>query len=141
MPDEGSFSSEHQNEFLFMQLVMMFQGAAYQHMGKVMNPVTQKVERDMPQAKGAVDMLGMLEEKTRGNLGDDEARMLEHVLYEVRMNYVDEVNKDAGDEPKGETEAPEEAPEAQETEGNTQDSEESDSPQGEAEPPQQGDSA
>jgi hypothetical protein len=140
MPDEGSFSPEQQNEFLFMQLVMMFQGAAYQHMGKVMNPVTQKVERDMPQAKGAVDMLGMLEEKTRGNLSDNEMRMLEHVLYEVRMNYVDEVNKDTEVEAKGETEAPEESPDTPETEGVTQESEESDSATDETEPPQEGES-
>ena len=102
MPDEGSFSPEQQNEFLFMQLVMMFQGAAYQHMGKVMNPATQKVERDLVQAKNAIDILGMLEEKTRGNLSEDEARLLEHTLYELRMNYVDEMNKDqtSGSEPE-----------------------------------------
>ena len=64
MAEQESLGPEQVNEFLFMQLVMMFQGAAYQQMGKVMNPATQKVERNLEQAKGSIDMIGMLEEKT-----------------------------------------------------------------------------
>lgn len=106
MASEQTLTPEQQNELLFTQLVLMFQGAAYQHMGKVMNPVTNKVERDLGQAKHAIDMLGMLDARTRGNLTDNEARLLEHVLYETRMNYVDEVNK--GTQPSEGEEAPEE---------------------------------
>ena len=106
MAEQGSFSQEQMNEFLFMQIVTMFQGAALQYMGKVMNPVTQKVERDLAQAKNAIDILGMLETKTQGNLSDGENRMLEHILYELRMNYVDEVNKDAVDDGKTDDAAP-----------------------------------
>lgn len=109
MAEQESLSPEQMNEFLFMQLVMMFQGAAYQQMGKVMNPATQKVERNLEQAKGSIDMLGMLEEKTKGNLSDHEKQMLEHALYELRMNYVDELNK-------GEPETGEEQEEAGEEE-------------------------
>ena len=136
MAEQEPVNPEQMNAFLFMQIVMMFQGAAFQHMGKVMNPATQKVERDLVQAKNAIDILGMLEEKTRGNLSEDEARLLEHTLYELRMNYVDEMNKDqtSGSEPEAaegsgtegeETEAPEteaaeteaEAPEEEKSEG------------------------
>lgn len=98
MAEQESVSPEQLNEFLFMQIVMMFQSAAYQHMGKVMNPITQKVERDLAQAKNAIDILGMLGEKTRGNLNENEDRLLEHTLYELRMNYVDEINKDKASE-------------------------------------------
>ncbi len=136
MAEQESLGPEQVNEFLFMQLVMMFQGAAYQQMGKVMNPATQKVERNLEQAKGSIDMIGMLEEKTKGNLSENEKQMLEHTLYELRMNYVDELNKgdteategqeesdaegdEAGDaaseEPKGDAESQEETP----TEGGT----------------------
>jgi hypothetical protein len=97
MAAEETLTPEQQNELLFTQLILMFQGAAYQHMGKVMNPVTNKVERDLGQAKHAIDMLGMLEAKTKGNLTDNESRLVEHVLYEVRMNYVDEMNKAEGE--------------------------------------------
>ena len=94
MGEQESASPEQVNEFLFMQIVMMFQGVAFQHMGKVVNPVTQKVERDLAQAKNAIDILGMLEAKTQGNLNENENRLLDHTMYELRMNYVDEVNKE-----------------------------------------------
>lgn len=98
MGEQEAGTPEQQNQLLFMQLVMMFQGAAFQHMGKVMNPVTQKIERDMAQAKHAIDMLGMLAAKTQGNLEEGEQRLLDHTLYELRMNYIDEVNKGEGGE-------------------------------------------
>ena len=107
MAEQEMLTPEQMNELLFMQVVMMFQTAAYQHMGKVMNPATQKVERNLGQAKDAIDLLGMLEEKTRGNLNDNEKGLLEHTLFELRMNYVDEMNK--GEEP--DTQAQEEASE------------------------------
>ncbi len=113
MPEQESVSPEQLNEFLFMQIVMMFQGAAFQHMGKVMNPVTQKVERDLAQAKNAIDILGMLEAKTQGNLSENEKQLLEHALYELRMNYVDEANKEEA--PEGTEEG--EGAEPQEDEG------------------------
>ena len=115
MEERQPFTPEQRNEILFVQLVMMFQDAAYQHMGKVMNPATQQVERDLGQAKHAIDILGMLEAKTRGNLNENEKRLLEHALFELRMNYVDEVNKGEGAGKPAEGKAPESdtpAPEA-----------------------------
>ncbi len=93
MSEQDSLNQDQMNELLFMQVVMMFQGMAQQHLGKVMNPATQKVERNLEQAKFAIDTLGMLEGKTQGNLGDNEKQMLEHALFELRMNYVDELKK------------------------------------------------
>ncbi len=93
MAESESISQEQMNEFLFTQVVLMFQGAAWQHLGKVMNPASNKVERDLAQAKNTIDILGMLQAKTKGNLSDNEQKFLEHALYELRMNYVDEANK------------------------------------------------
>lgn len=90
-------SQEQQNELLFMQLAMMFQGMAMQNLGKVMNPVTNQVERNLDHAKNFIDILGMLDVKTKGNLNQNEARLLEHILYELRMNYVDELKKAPGE--------------------------------------------
>lgn len=84
---------DQQNELLFMQVVMMFQGMAMQNLGKVMNPVTNQIERNLEQAKNMIDLLGMLEAKTKGNLNENENRLLDHALYELRMNYVDEMKK------------------------------------------------
>jgi hypothetical protein len=80
---------------LFLGLVFSLQAAAWMQLGKVMNPMTQKVQRDLPQAKETIDLLGALDEKTRGNLHPDEARVLTQILYELRMNYVEEMKTSA----------------------------------------------
>lgn len=111
MDDRDTPTQDRQNELLFLQLVMMFQGMALQNLGKVMNPVTNQIERDLEQAKNMIDILGMLDEKTKGNLNDNEQKLLEHALFELRMNYVDEIKKDAG-ESAGQTSDAERTPDA-----------------------------
>jgi hypothetical protein len=109
MAEQETLSPDQQNELLFLQIVMMFQGMAMQGMGKVMDPATQQVERNLDQAKYAIDTLGMLEAKTAGNLSDQEKQMLDHILFELRMNFVDETKKgpeeEAGGEETGEGDA------------------------------------
>jgi hypothetical protein len=80
-------------ELLFTQLVLSFQAAAWQQMGKVPSMITGKIERDLEMAKHSIDMLGMLESKTKGNLTENENKYLQHVLYELRLNYLDEMKK------------------------------------------------
>ncbi len=79
---------------LFFSLIFTFQSAAIQQMGKIKSPISDKIERDLQQAQLSIDMLDMLEEKTRGNLSDDESKFLREILKELKLNYVDEVNKD-----------------------------------------------
>jgi hypothetical protein len=93
MAESQAFTDEQRNELLFSQLVFMFHGAAMQHLGKVKNPITDQVERDLEQARHTIDILGMLEEKTRGNLKPHEKQFLEHTLFELRLNYLDEMKK------------------------------------------------
>lgn len=81
------------NELLLTQLVLMFQTAAMQHLGKIKNPVTDTVERDLAQAQISIDILDMLREKTKGNLSASEERILESVLQDLKLNYVDELGK------------------------------------------------
>ena len=81
------------NELLLTQLVLMFQTAALQHMGKLKNPFTDKIEQDLQQAQISIDMLEMIQAKMKGNLSQEEERMLTTVLKELRLNYVDEVTK------------------------------------------------
>ena len=78
---------------LFGGLVTMFQTAAMQQMGKVRNPMTDKVDRDLEQARMSIDMLEMLKEKTKGNLKKEEEEFLSNVLRELRLNFVDEQAK------------------------------------------------
>jgi hypothetical protein len=96
-------------ELMFTQLVLSFQAAAWQQMGKVPSMISGKIERDLEMAKHSIDMLGMLETKTKGNLTENENKYLQHVLYELRLNYLDEVKK-GPDEQKSKPEDPPESP-------------------------------
>jgi hypothetical protein len=86
-------TAEEKNQALFVQLVMMFHTLTMHQLGKIKNPVTDKIERDLPAAQGSIDMLEMLKDRTKGNLTDNEHRMLGELLKELRLNYVDEAGK------------------------------------------------
>ena len=58
------------------------------HLGELENPLTQKKEKDIVQAKYIIDILGLLQEKTKNNLSDQEEKLLEGLLYDLRMKYV-----------------------------------------------------
>ena len=78
---------------LFLQLVLGLQQSAMISLGKLMNPMSRKVETNLDIARDTIDTLAALEVRTKGNLEPDEARVLTQVLSELRMNYVDEVKK------------------------------------------------
>lgn len=82
---------------LFLQLVLSLQAGAMQQMGKVVSPVTGKVERDLELARATIDIIAMLETKMKGNLTEDEAKLIGRALYELRLNYVDETKKKESD--------------------------------------------
>ncbi len=81
-------------EFLFMQLVMQNQQIALMSMGKLKNPVTEKMEKNLEYAKIAIDTLDMLLEKTKGNLSNYEDKFLIETLKELKLNYVAEIGKE-----------------------------------------------
>lgn len=87
--------------FLFQHLVVMFQTLALQQMGKLTSPITGKVERDLHQAKITVDMLGMIQKRTEGNLEENEKRILDTVMMELQMNYIDETARAEKEEEEG----------------------------------------
>lgn len=78
---------------LFLQLVLGLQQAAMVALGKLMNPVTGKIERNLEAARNTIDTLGAIESRTRGNLESDEQRVLTQVLTDLKLNYLDEVKK------------------------------------------------
>jgi hypothetical protein len=59
------------------------------HLGEIPNPMTQALERDLGAAKHVIDILGILREKTRNNLEPGEESLLDSVLYDLRMRYVE----------------------------------------------------
>ncbi|MFN0157956.1 MAG: DUF1844 domain-containing protein [Bacteroidota bacterium] len=84
---------KQKHEMMFVQLVYMFHAAAMHQLGKLKNPLTDKIERDLGAAQGTIDMIDMLKTKTKGNLSAEEDRMLSSLLMELRLNYVDEASK------------------------------------------------
>lgn len=79
----------------FFQLVVSLQSAASFQMGKTVSPISGKIEKDLVQAKTSIDMLVMIQEKTKGNLSDEEKRIIDSTVYNLQMNYIDETKKDA----------------------------------------------
>jgi hypothetical protein len=62
-------------------------------LGEVPNPYTNKKEEDVEAARHTIDILAMLEQKTKNNLRPDEQQLLETVLYELRMKFMAKTNK------------------------------------------------
>jgi len=84
----------------FISLILNFQTSCMIALGKIKNPFKNEITRNLQEAKHSIDMLEMLENKTRGNLTEDEKRLLQKTLTELRLNYVDELNKDKAEQEK-----------------------------------------
>ncbi len=85
----------------FISLVSMFASSAYSSMGKIANPATGKVERDLDAARGFIDILIMLKTRTEGNLSKEEERLLASTVSDLQLNFVREKEKPEP-EPSGE---------------------------------------
>lgn len=80
-------------EIDFSTFVISLSTQALMHLGEIASPLSGKVETDVPVAKQMIDILGMLREKTRGNLSASEDRLMEDILFDLRMKYVEAVKK------------------------------------------------
>ena len=94
------FTAEQKNQALFYQLIMSFQAAAMQQMGKLKNPFTDKIEKDLSQAQLTIDMIDMLKLKTEGNRTEEETDFIDRVLRELKLNYFEEINISKKDDAK-----------------------------------------
>lgn len=90
------------NQMLFLGLVQSLTANAWIQLGKQKNPLNDKIKRNLNEASFTIDMLEMLQVRTKGNLSSDESRILEKTISELKMNYVDEKLKESK-EPKKES--------------------------------------
>ncbi|MGD8845146.1 MAG: DUF1844 domain-containing protein [Desulfobacteraceae bacterium] len=74
----------------FSTFVLSINSSALVQLGLIEDPSSGQKTKNIPLAKQTIDILGMLEKKTSGNLTDDEANILKNILYELRMLYVKE---------------------------------------------------
>ena len=75
-------------EINFSTFVFSLNQSALMNLGVIADPATGERVKNIPLAKQTIDILGMLEEKTKGNLTPDEANMLKSILYDLRMIFV-----------------------------------------------------
>jgi hypothetical protein len=83
--------SEALPEIDFGTFVMSLASSVLVHLGEIPHPdlaESEKSEANLPLAKQTIDMLGMLQDKTRGNLSNEEQQLLTNLLYDLRMKYV-----------------------------------------------------
>ena len=80
------------NDQLFMQLLYMFHTSAMQGLGKIADP-TGQLNRNLEYVSQTIDLMAMLKEKTKGNISEEMEKMLDGMLSELRLNYVDEKSK------------------------------------------------
>ena len=78
---------------LFIHLVNTFVQSAWISLGKVKNPVTDKLDRNLEQASYYIDLLDMLQTKMKGNLSEWEEQYIIHSLSELKLNFIDEQKK------------------------------------------------
>jgi hypothetical protein len=77
----------------FSHLILSLSTTALLNLGEIPDPVTKEKKKDIDTAKQTIDMLGILKDKTKGNLTREEESLLENVLYDLRMRYVEALNK------------------------------------------------
>jgi len=75
-------------EINFTHFIFSLSTSALIQLGEIQDPVTQQQAKNLPLAKQTIDLIGMLKEKTKGNLTSDEERLIESALYDLRIRYV-----------------------------------------------------
>ena len=76
-------------EMTFSTFVIGLTTQALMHLGEIADPTQPQMAADLPAAKQMIDLLGILREKTKGNLDDAETQLLDSMLYDLRIRYVE----------------------------------------------------
>jgi len=74
----------------FATFIFSLNSSALVHLGALEDPATGKKNKNLGVAKQTIDIIGMLQEKTKGNLTEDEENMLKNILYDLRILYIKE---------------------------------------------------
>ena len=75
----------------FPTFVLSLSTQALMHLGEIPNPLTGKMDKEVEVAKQTIDIISLLQEKTRGNLDQEEEKLLDEILFNLRMKYVEAV--------------------------------------------------
>lgn len=75
-------------EINFINFLFSLSTSALIQLGEIEDPISNKIDKNLPLAKQTIDLIGMLQEKTKGNLTPNEEKMMENILYDLRIRYV-----------------------------------------------------
>jgi hypothetical protein len=89
MPEDVEPTPAEMHKALFANLVMSLVSTAMQHLGKLKSPATGRVAVDLSAAQDVIDMVDMLEAKTRGNRDAEEESFIKGALGTLQMNFVE----------------------------------------------------
>jgi len=87
---ETAAEEEQFPEVNFATFIFSLSSSAFLHFGEIADPASGEKKKNLPMAKHTIDILAMLEEKTRGNLTSDEEQLFKNILYDLRMRYIKE---------------------------------------------------
>ncbi len=90
--ESGPTASAGMPQMTFATFIISLNHSALVHLGVMEDPTTGKKSKNLELAKQTIEVISMLEEKTRGNLTEEEGRMIKSLLYDLRMMYVKEKN-------------------------------------------------
>jgi hypothetical protein len=87
-PPEDTLKEEPLPEINFINFMLSLATSALMQLGEIQDPSSKETLKNLPLAKQTIDLIAMLMEKTKGNLTPDEEKLVEQVLYDLRMRYV-----------------------------------------------------
>ncbi len=87
--EQSAGGGQHHHEMNFATFVISLSTQALSMLGEIPDPMSGTTSTDLEAARQLIDILGILQDKTRGNLDADEGALLEHALYDLRMKYVE----------------------------------------------------
>ncbi len=89
IPKEGESAQEGPlPQIDFNNFILSLSTSVLIQLGEIQDPFTQKSAKNLPLAKQTIDLIGMLKEKTKGNLSAEEEKVVDFILYDLRMRYV-----------------------------------------------------
>ena len=101
MSDEQHAHDDQEPTLSFAAFVLSLAHTAAVHFGDIPDPVSgQTGQSNLPAAQQMIDILSLLEQKTRGNLSPEERQLLDQILYELRLRWVDAAGKGQASEPE-----------------------------------------
>ncbi|MDI6786094.1 MAG: DUF1844 domain-containing protein [bacterium] len=92
--EEKSKQSIPPQDVQFLNIVFMFSSAAFQHLGEMPDPISNEKKIDLNAAKYSIDVIDVLAKKSKGNLTEHESKIMDDILYNLRLKYLEVCKKE-----------------------------------------------